>query len=46
MKKSLDVFQKHQLSIARKTLNMTSAMAMIMGGMSLEEAKIIVKKLS
>ena len=34
----------HQLQIAKKTLNMTPAMAEVMGGMTIDEAKKIVDK--
>ena len=34
----------HRLQIAKKILKGTSIMAQIMGGMSLEEAKIVVEK--
>lgn len=40
----MDVFEKHQLAIAKKTLKMTPVMAKIMGGMTYEEAKKIVEK--
>ena len=42
----LTVPQQHQLKIARQTLKMTPEMANIMGGMSYEEAKQIIKKLT
>ncbi|MFH1398956.1 MAG: hypothetical protein ABIG95_02500 [Candidatus Woesearchaeota archaeon] len=40
-----DVFDKHQYKIAEDTLKMTPAMARIMGGPSVEEAKEIIKRL-
>ena len=43
--KQLTVFEKHQLRIARKTLKMNDPMALIMGGMTKEEAEKIIKKL-
>ena len=44
MKKTLSVFDKHQLNIARKTLKMSEIGARIMGGMTHEEAREIIKK--
>ena len=46
MKRKLSVFEKHQLAIAKKTLTYSDAGALIMGGMTKEEAKIIIKKLT
>lgn len=37
-KAKLDVFQKHQISIARQTLAMSDEMVAVMGGMTKEEA--------
>jgi hypothetical protein len=42
--KELSVFDKHQLNIARKTLKMSDEGARIMGGMTKEEARKIIKK--
>ena len=39
MKKELNVFQKHQLKIAKDTLRMSDAGASIMGGMTKNEAR-------
>jgi len=44
MKKELSVFDKHQLAIAYKTMKMSDAGALIMGGMTKAEAKEIIKK--
>lgn len=44
MTKTLSVFDKHQLNIARKTLKMSEIGAFILGGMTHEEAREIVKK--
>ena len=41
----LDIFQKHQLRIAKDTLKMSDAGTLIMGGMTKEEAKDIIRKL-
>ena len=41
----LDVPQQHQLKIAKKTLKMNDAMAMIMGGMSKQEARDFLKSI-
>ena len=38
-KYKLDVFQQHQLRIARQTLRMSDVGAQIMGGMTKEEAR-------
>lgn len=46
MKAQLTVFEKHQLAIARRTLKMPGAMAEIMGGMTKEEAAMIVKRVT
>lgn len=45
-KKTLSIFDKHQLNIAYKTLRMSEAGALIMGGMSKEEARQIILKLT
>ena len=44
-RRKLTVPEKHQLAVARKTLKMPGAMAGVMGGMSKEQAREIVKKL-
>ena len=44
--KTLSVPEQHQLRIARKTLNMPPAMALIMGGQGVEEAKEIIFRLT
>ena len=46
MSRKLSVFEKHQLRIARKTLNMPDEVVALLGGMTKEEAKQIIKKLS
>lgn len=45
-KKTLNVFEKHQLAIAKKTLEMNDVFAKIMGGPTKEEAKENIKRLS
>lgn len=45
-KRKLNVPEKHQLKIARSTLKMSDAGAIVMGGMTKEEAKKVIKKLS
>ena len=45
MKKKLTVPEKHQLKIARDTLKMNNVMAAVMGGMTKEEARRIIKRL-
>ena len=44
--RKLDVFQKHQLKIARNTLRMSDVGALIMGGMDKETARGIIFKLT
>jgi len=41
----MNVFKKHQLAIARKTLKMSDEAVFILGGMTKDEAKRIIKKL-
>ena len=45
-KKTLDVFDKHQLSIARKTLTLSDVGARCMGGPTKEEAREIILRLT
>jgi hypothetical protein len=40
----MDVPEKHQLNIARKTLKMNDVFARIMGGMTKEEAREIIAR--
>lgn len=42
--KNIDVFDKHQIAIAKKTLKMSDIGAKIMGGMTKSEARQILKK--
>lgn len=44
--KSLDVFDRHQLNIARKTLTMSDVGARIMGGMTKDEARAVILRLT
>lgn len=44
MKRELSVFDKHQLAIAKKTMTLSDVGAHVMGGMTKEEAKEIIKK--
>ena len=44
--KKLTVPEKHQLRIARKTLKMSDMGALIMGGPSKEEARLIIRDLT
>jgi hypothetical protein len=46
MSSRLTVPQKHQLAIAKKTLKMSDAGAMVMGGPTKAEARAIIKKLT
>jgi len=43
-KKNMDFFEKQQLRIAKDTLKMPDTMANVMGGMSKEQAREIIKK--
>ncbi len=45
-KPELNVFQKHQLAIARRTLQMSDIGARIMGGMTKAEARAIIARLT
>jgi hypothetical protein len=45
-KRSLQVWDKHQLKIARDTLKMSDAGARIMGGMTKEEARRVILRLT
>jgi len=45
-KLSLSVFEKHQLKIARRTLELSDVGALILGGPSKKEAKEIIKRLT
>ena len=45
MRRKLNVFQKHQLAIAKRTLKMPNAMVGVMGGMTKAEAKVIKRRL-
>ena len=42
----MDTFDKHQLRIAKDTLKMSDVGALIMGGMTKDEARKIIKKLT
>jgi len=44
--KQLSVPEKHQLKIAKKTLTLSDAGARIMGGMTKDEARRIIKLLT
>lgn len=43
---TLSVFDRHQLKIARDTLKMTDAGALIMSGMTKNEARAVIKRLT
>jgi len=45
MKKILSLPDAHRLNIARKTLKMNDTFAKIMGGMTKEEARKVIKEL-
>ncbi len=42
----MDVFERHQLKIAKATLKMSDVGASIMGGMTKEEARAVILKLT
>ena len=44
--KKLSVPEKHQLAIAHKTLKLSDSGAFILGGMTKEKAREIIKKLT
>ena len=44
--RQLSVFDKHQLAIAKKTLKLSDVGAIIMGGMTKDEAREVIKKLT
>ena len=46
MKRELSVPEKHQLKIARSTLKMSDAGALIMGGMTKAQAREVIKRLT
>ena len=41
-----NVFDKHQLAIARKTLKMPDGLTFILGGMSKAEAREVIKRIT
>ena len=43
-KQTLSVFDKHQIKIARRTLKMSDKGALIAGGMTREEARLVLFK--
>jgi hypothetical protein len=44
--RTLSVPEKHQLRIAKSTLNLSDVGARIMGGMTKAEARIVIKRLT
>jgi hypothetical protein len=44
--RQLSIPEKHQLRVARQTLKMNNVMARVMGGMSKDEARQIILKLT
>lgn len=44
--REVSVFDKHQLAIARKTLTYSDVGALVMGGMTKEEARAVILKLT
>ena len=42
----LDVFDRHQLAIARRTLQLSDTGALILGGMTKEQAREVIKRLT
>ena len=46
MKRKLSVPEKHQLRIAKQTLKYSDVGARIMGGMTKEEARQVIKRLT
>ena len=46
MRQNLTVPERHQLNIARKTLKMSDVGAFIMSGMTKDEARLAIKRLT
>lgn len=46
MKRKLSVPEQHQLNIARKTLKLSDAGAIVLGGMSKDEARAVILRLT
>ena len=46
MTRTLSVPEQHQLRIARQTLKMSDAMIAVMGGMTKDEAREIIRRLT
>ena len=42
---SMDVFRKHQLNIAKKTLRLSNVGVLVMGGMTKEDAREFLKSI-
>ena len=42
----LTIFDKHQLAIARRTLQLSDVGALILGGMNKNEARLVIAKLT
>lgn len=45
-RQSLSVFDRHQLKIARRTLKLSDAGALILGGMTKDQARAVIKRLA
>jgi hypothetical protein len=45
-KRELSIPEQHQLRIAKRTLELSDVGALILGGMTKEEARIVIKKLT
>ena len=46
MKRKLDVFERHQVKIARRTLQLSDVGALIMGGMTKAQARAVIRELT
>lgn len=46
MNRKLSVPEQHQLSIARATLKLSDVGALVLGGMSKDEARAVIRKLT
>lgn len=44
--RALDIFDKHQLKIARRTLQLSDVGVLILGGMTKDQAREIIKRLT
>ena len=46
MKRKLDIFDRHKLKIARRTLQLSDVGALILGGMTKAQARELIRELT